>query len=546
MRKLITTASSLLVCLNLFGAATPANSLLNQASAFRGLSDKDLQITKAYSIAVFTGLAGLTAGSVMAAAYANGFAGLGDKDLQVVQAYAMSQGLTAIYVNPNTNSSTYGVQEALNAIPAKTGWGTNTTGALIQLGAGDFYITNSLFYSNTYISSIRISGDSILGTRLIYAGNQRTNLLRICGGGNPNGGLSLPIHVQLENLTFTSITNDLIQLVVLTNISYSRVRDCNFTGWEITTNQTHGPQLSIDGPYPTQPPNNVGLVVGNALDHGTFIEDCFFANLACGIDDYSDHMYVYGFKTAFIGQYAGPTDGTGWPNTSPYFLGPSIRIAGGLGAYIQNAHFYLVYGGIMNEGANDVTLRDVQWEGADRGLSVFNPSASTEYFHVDEFAISDDTTRYAVTHSPYAYASSPLVVPSYALYSRGMANIPGIDGQNVRATNFSIFSVRTNLMGQLAAGHTPNLNLGYEVARTNTGPIVFGPVTPSIIAGDRIFYSFAINNTGGADQPIIFPPPYITNNSPGLSGAFRCTNICYGEIRGTVGIATNVTIIQGK
>jgi hypothetical protein len=147
MRTLV--AVFLLALCPLVKAATPS-SLLSQASAFRGYSDNDLQIAKTYSLLVSVGLAGMPIGSIMASAYSAGLAGLSDRDLQVLQAYAASQGLVDIYVSPNTNSSTYGIQEALNQIPAGgPQWGTNVTGGHIHLAAGDYYITNSLFYSNT-------------------------------------------------------------------------------------------------------------------------------------------------------------------------------------------------------------------------------------------------------------------------------------------------------------------------------------------------------------------------------------------------------------
>lgn len=435
MRQLVCFILVAFCCLS--KAATPT-ALLTQASAFQGYADRDLRIAETYSLLVSVGLAGMPIGAIMSSAYSAGFAGLSDRDLQILQTYAIAQGLVDIYVSPNTNSSTYGIQEALNQIPAGgPQWGTNVTGAHIHLSAGDYYITNSLFYSNTFIYSIRMEGAGILATRLIWAGSVRTNMLRFCGGGNPNGGLVLlPGQVQLENITFTSITNDLMQLVVITNTSYALVRDCNFTDWELGTNNLHGAQLSIDTPAPSQPPGNVGLVMGSTLDHGDFVEDCFFSGLATGIDDFGDHLYVTGFKTAFIGIYgAGGSDGTAWPSTGPYSLGPAILIRGGLGAYVNNAHFYGCYGGVLNEGTSDVVLRDPQWEGADRALAAFNP-ASAGTFYIEETAISDDTVKYAINHGPYSYSSSTAVKVVYNRVSKLMAST-GMDGNNNSATNFN-------------------------------------------------------------------------------------------------------------
>lgn len=544
MRKILLSLSVCLVIASARGATTPASTILNQASSFRGFSDNDLQIAKAYSMAASVGLATLPVASIMTAAYSQGFGGLSSDSLQVIQAYAASQTLVDIFVTPNTNSSTYGIQEALNSVPpGGPQWGTNVTGANIHLAAGDYYVTNGAFYSNTFPYNIRMEGAGILATRLIYVSNNnsRTNLLRFCGGGNPNGGLSLPGHVQLENMTFTSVTNDLLELVVITNISYAKVRDCNFTGREITTNNTHGAQLSIDGPYPSQPPSNVGLVVGNLNDHGTFVEDCFWANLACGLNNFSDHLYVFNFKTAFVGVYIGGgsgADGTGWPNTSAYFLGPSILLHGGLNTTINGAHFYTANGGVVADASSTVIMRDIQYETCSHATATFVPS--TTIFTLNGTAITDDGSRWVITHGPYAYNSSTAYNIQYELRSTFLSGISGVNVNSIVMTNAARFSALTNLCSQPAAGFTPNFNQQNDVASTNNGAntaVIFAAgLLPNVFGGDVIYHETLIHKATANDGAIILPAPYVTN----ISGVFRCTNNTLLTFRIWPGFLTNV------
>lgn len=453
-------------------------------------------------------------------------------------------------VTPIRNASigSYDIQGALNAIaPGGPQWGTNVTGALLRLSAGDFYVSNALFYSNTFPYNLHIQGSGILNTRIIYAGTTRTNLLTICGGGNPGGGLNLPANIQIENCTFMSITNDLLSLVILTNYSYAKVSDCNFTGWELTTNNLHGASLSIDGPYPSQPPGNVGLVIGCGNEHGTFVEDCFFAGLACGIDAWCDHFYGMNLKSALIGNYGAGTDGTGWPTTSPYSQGPFLLFRGQLDIHLFRTHFYIVNTGIMcDPGSASATapifLSEPQWETADHSLIV---SSTSQKVYINEIAIADDATRYLISsRSPYTIGTTTAFVPTYALYNNVISSGPSINGSGIAETNFAAFFAQTNLCNLPAAGFAPTFSKQNETATTNNNPVVFAPgQLPNTYGGDVLYHEVLIHKTASGDQPVIFPPPYVTNiNLTSLGGTYRCTNNSLAVIRIWPGLLTNAWV----
>lgn len=449
-------------------------------------------------------------------------------------------------VVPTPSSPTYGIQEAINLIPAGgPGWGTNTTGACIHLAAGDYYFTNNIFYSNTFITSIRLEGASTLATRLIYAGNTTTNLIMFTGGGNPNGGLNLPIHVELEHLTFSSISNGQCPLVVITNTSAQWVRNCNFTGWQILTNNLHGTQVSIDGPAPANAQGNVGLVIGSSLDHGTFVEDCFFAGLATGIHVAGDHFMGINLKSAFIGEFgAGPGAGTAWANTSPYSLGAFIFRAAGLEARIFGLHAYICDGGIVNVSGQSVILIGPQWENCDHPLA---DNSTTSRFYLIEDAANSATSfsagngQWTIATSPYSYSAAANNA-NEILWNHAPSAI-GVDFNSNSVTNAARYSAKTNLCSQPAAGFTPNYGVQNETANTNNGgAIVFAAGTlPSVYGGDMIYHEVLIHKSVAGDQPVIFPAPYVTNiNLTSLGGTYRCTNNSLIQIRLWPGALTNV------
>lgn len=524
-------------------AATPSQ-LLSSASALQGLSTRDLEITEAYSLAIAIGGAAIPVGSLLANAYSAGFAGLSDKDLQVIQAYAASQAIVAIYVSPNTNSPTYGIQEALNSISKNGSYGTNVIQARLRLAPGDYYFTNNIFYSNTYPVSIRIEGASILGTRLIYAGNTTTNCIFFTGGGNPAGGaLNLPIHLEIADLTITSITNGQQALLCVTNYSYFDSERVNYTGWQVTTNVLWGAGLSLTA-APANAQGNVGVVVGCGNEHGTFFRNCFFAGLATGVECWADHLYMENAKFACIGVFGiGPTDGTAWANTSPYSLGAAILRRPGLDTHIFRAHFYICNGGVVLDnptiglGCGSVLIAEPQFELADHPLAA-NAPAGQAIFIPSENA-TDLATVYSVAHGPYAYNTTTTMDIRYTLSNKLLVSL---NGNNAVATNFARLSQNTNTCSQPAAGFSPNLSAGVEFATTNTGPVVF--TTASVAgngAGDYSPHIVWVRNTGASDQPIIIPAPYRTN----IAGTvLRVTNVTKLTIDYWAGTASTTNVFS--
>lgn len=283
---------------------------------------------------------------------------------------------------PDTpGTATSGIQEALNSIPVKLGYGTNTTGAKVILALGDFYYTNSIVYSNTFVYNVDMEGASMLGSRVIYAGNE-TNAagFTFIGGGNANiSSLEANVHVNIHNLTFTAIRDELPFFnLVITNDSDFVVEDCNFTGRGVTTNVIDGPETSIQV-MPDAVPGNIGMLVGRGNDHAGWVSRCFFSGLAAGIVTRCDHMHIVTPKFAIVGQSVNGGDAANWSVNSVYSLGACILVTGGLDVHIERPHFYSSMTGVaIDQVANDsgnqgsgppVYITDPVFEGADFSIA---------------------------------------------------------------------------------------------------------------------------------------------------------------------------------
>jgi hypothetical protein len=173
---------------------------------------------------------------------------------------------------------TSGLQEAYDAMNKGTNFGPYAAGTSIQLGPGYFFYTNKLVFSNTFTTGIKIVGSTGLESKLVYAGAETgIKCIEIRGGHNPNvGTLDIPMHVTIRDVGFSALNNTTNILLLVTNISHAEITGCNFTQWQIMTNQVWGSGQSIAGGAPFPVGNLVGLVIGNDYEHGTFLNMNYF------------------------------------------------------------------------------------------------------------------------------------------------------------------------------------------------------------------------------------------------------------------------------
>lgn len=585
-------------------AQTPT-SVLSAAAAHGwgsgNVSDRDLQIAQAY---LLTALAGLSSSPSAILAAGAAWQALSDRQLQEADAYLLSQmqsgfvatnflgtitvsakgitnGLSTVAndgarFGPDTpGTQTSGIQEALNSIPVFTGMGTNVVGAEIHFGAGDFYCTNFITYSNTYVAGITLKGANYLVSRIIYAGAPaQTNaapFFLMTGAANNGGG---SFHPVVRDLTFASITNCTITLLRLTNCASERVEGCRFTRWEGWTNTTTGSGVSVgSGDTAGSTPGILGLQIGNSFDNSTILNDCLFDNLAGGVDLIGDHVYVRNCTFSTIGQRLGGFDGTLFDNTSVYSLGACIYRSTGLATYIYNIDMYASMLGIANDSASgigEIYAYTVELEGTDNGwYAAFNPAATRVYVSSASSILGTSFLSgqgpAKINHAPYAatgvgigFNSIPIVSTIYATYNSNtnalITRLTGVpQGGNFAGeltaplpaiiTNSSLQVVPTYNTNLVPVGVNPDAdvrtNKYFQYFTTNNTPVVINALTNVDVTGTKFFdFYFVISNSSSphAEGAIILPNNVHTNIAGSVQ---RVTNITYVRFSGIGGLWTN-------
>jgi hypothetical protein len=590
-------ASVLLVLSLAARAAQTPSQILAQGAAFQALSDNQLSIAKVVLLSLLANGIVLSPSTIMAQGAA--FQALSDRDLQIcmvsllnngavvsgggtgvptnvfitVSSRGITNGLSSVAndgndFGPDTpGTTTSGLQEALNAPNKGVNYGPGAAGFGLRLTSGGyFYYTNALYYSNTFTTGIKIEGNTLLDTKLVYAGAATgTNCITFCGGGNVNAGtLNLPLHVVIRDVGFSAIVNTTNVLLYVTNYSHAEIANCNFTGWQIMTNQAFGSAVSINNLNNITTPGLVGLCVGANGEHGTFLNDNYFANLAVGLEAHCDHLYVRGIKFAGIGQDKNLTDATLWPNTSPRSLGHAILRYPGLDSHYLFAHFYSCAAGIgmINPGG----LGDVQqlfhplYEGCDTPFSAVN--TNTVSFFTDGGDFDESTQPSIINTSPYSftgnahikqtiavarqwvgnsfyYLVTPRLYVSGAFYGNG-AGLTNVHTDTLTATNQITGTGTSNyLSGDL--GIAGNLYVGGAGA-TSTNFTLQGNMTAYSVTATNNLISLGSNVFGSisysTNQNQIVP-----DFTPGKGFQLMTTNAAFTFLA-PIGIDTTKTTVQ--
>lgn len=267
-----------------------------------------------------------------------------------VSAKGVANGLSTIpndgaNFGPDTVGTTSsGLQEAFNAISFVNNAGPTVGGVTLELvDHGYYYFTNTLISSNYFPRAITIRGQNLLSTKMVYAGPTNvieTVLFRGAGTPRPGPSLNIPVHLTITDMGFTSITNSTNILLRVTDYSDLTIERCNFTSWQMMTNQVEGAGVSLDNVSVSGVTlgSQVGLVldsIDGGGDHGTSLNHLYFAGLATGIYTESDHISAKNLHFAHIGVIENM-----WAVTTKYSLGAAILRQGGLDSKWDFLHFY--------------------------------------------------------------------------------------------------------------------------------------------------------------------------------------------------------------
>lgn len=507
-------------------AATPSE-ILTSAKPFQALSDRSLQIANAYLLAL---VAGVSASPSAILASASAFQALSDHDLEVAQTYLLSQagsitatnaigfitisargianGLSSVAndgarFGPDTpGTKTCGIQEAFNSVPRNVGYATNVAAIYIHFNPGDFFCTNVIEFSNTFVTSIKLEGAGLLGTRIIYAGttNAPFDFFTIRGGGNPNAGsLNLPMHPTIRDICFMSITNTLMTLLRLTNCANEYVGNCNFTSWEWTTNVAQGAQVSLGIPCGAADGSGIiGLKIGNVNDNQSIVENCLFTGIAGGVDFLGDHAYCYKSQWSNIGETGLGNTGNKYPTTSVYSLGACVYRSVGIATTLDTLDFYSSALGIANDsttGVGDFFVGNIELEGTDNGwYAAFSPGLTRVYITTASSGSEFVSGLQKITHTPYAISVAS--VGAYPIFPNLWATYNTATNSN--ANRLLGIATGQNFAGEVVIGSGLTLSSGtltssgggYPGWQTNTA------VANGFISTNDVAISNTLNTTG--------------------------------------------------
>ena len=472
---------------------------------------------------------------------------------------------------PDTpGTTTCGIQEAWNSINKGTEYGPRNVAVSLRFGDGNFFYTNCLVFSNNYTTSIRMEGNDLLSTRLVFAGTAgNTNTLWIRGGGNANTddgnpALNLPMHFWARHLAFSSILENTNVLVCVTNVSGFQFDQCRFVSWRSMTNNTSGSAVSVAsvGNYPG-PQGLVGVVAGNVNDHWGIFTSCSWQGLASGGYLFTDHLMIDGAKFAEVGTVGGLFENNLFPNTSPFSLGAGIIRNNGLDTHITDAHFYSTRIGIAALNFSGVTTPDslildgFQTEGATYDLVAFNTNGIAIYLKDPrlDYTFGKVSTNGA---GEFSLAASALDVKT-VLYGTGGLTNPSTNLNANAITSGTIGVARlpgaflwaTNVDGTITNINGGGVSVGTsKVAITNGGAVVTLGVSPGMIRTLNNGVSTLIDSNTITTGNITNATANIYSTGTNWSGKIRAGGASESantlEVTGSARVSSDFTVSAGN
>ena len=226
-----------------------------------------------------------------------------------------------------TNTTTAGLQEAINALPMPSIDGPG--GGKVVLAPGVFWITETITNPPTSIAfNLTLEGAGMTATAIVQASAMKS-ALRI---GYPSSANATCFFMR--NLCLAGASNSMTNIVFLNGdagptglneggIGRAWISECYFTYWGSATNTTppgFTPSMNND----TLKHNLVGLDVNCNYNDTIGVVNSSFSFLCTAIRYASDHGVIRDNCFEHCGNSNGnPSD---WPSTSPYFMGAAVLL----------------------------------------------------------------------------------------------------------------------------------------------------------------------------------------------------------------------------
>jgi len=431
-----------------------------------------------------------------------------------VSSRGIINGLSSITNNgcpfgPDTpGTTTYGVNEALSALPVSTGT-FRPGGGSIQFDGGQYYTTGVITPPTNRPAAYSFTGSGLLGTMVVYGGASSN---AVWFGSVP--GDDTPFNVYWDRVSVVC-TNNIAAACIYSKNTSLHVHDSCF-GFLPQFYQT----LIQPGLLQmTAEPNIVGIDLSSSAGGQSFIEHNYFIACAVGLKLTGDWCYINGNHFEGISDWfsdAGETENFNNLRSTNTIesLGAAIILLPSANSHYEvfQNQFYecniafatTLDQGVLHSGFNNFESVATVWN---RATNI----TAKGWFAVESELVSFDGIRVGGGPNVPQIAQSFISSPSYLGNAAGLTNITAIKGLSASAN--------------LSFTPTPNADGSTNVAVAITGALPMGNLSPNIQTNTISF----LTSTNG------YFYPSLTNNGV-ITWTFIETNTPASNLTGALPI----------
>lgn len=236
----------------------------------------------------------------------------------IISARGTNNGLSSLVndgamFGPDTPGTlTYGIQEAINALPTVLGVTNGIAGGgRLRFRPGKFLVSTNIMIPARHPFTLTMEGAGWNNTILKYTGPTNAAMITTSRTNDQyNTGVNTTnfVHFFANGIAFTASTNAASPIVRLADHAYTKFQSCLFAQYDSLTNGAGGITLCVEATTPKTVPGLVGVYLDpTTANEFDLFEDCYFYGLACGIYA-GGHTYVNNCWFSDIGYYCNSAD----------------------------------------------------------------------------------------------------------------------------------------------------------------------------------------------------------------------------------------------
>jgi len=394
-----------------------------------------------------------------------------------------------------TNSLTCGIQEAIWTLCGTNG--ARNSGGKIVLGPGVFrtYANISLPTGSNRMT-LDVAGSGMLATIIAYVGTATQSVFTV---GHPGlAGENDVLSFNMRDLTMGSTVNGLTNLLYFNApngpnaaVMCVSIRNCWFMGGTNT----------YEWPGPGWAQNNlIGIDINLQWEGYLDISYNYFTDLICGIAGTAHWGIFHHNFFERCGRWA--SKGTGWPASSPFFMGPCVLFTA-VWTDVSVLGNIFVWTGLhyacTSAGGLPITIWQDKTEGANVDLDygqVLAATVAVPFTFVASDQLLFTPNAYAITntqdYSTWKTCLAPSSLVSFVNFQTGAGPW---QSASANLTNWS--QLPTNVLNQVGGVRVSSFN-------SRTGAVTLGPADVTNALGFMPGHSSFTGNTGFTSNGVPF------------------------------------------